>query len=231
MESKRRYGAPKVYHKLLKHGIKVSLKLVQRLMNEMGLFSIVVKKWRATKNVAIDNRNFPNLLGQDFAAISPNQKWAADMTYIYTKRDGWCYLATIQDLYSRKIIAHQLSRVMTAELVTNVLKQACETRQLSTGLILHTDLGSQYRSQMFENELETNGIKHSYSKRGCPYDNAILESFHASLKKEEVYQNRYSTVEVAHQALFSYIEGFYNRRRIHGGINYKTPNEMELIAV
>lgn len=128
-----------MYHKLLKHGIKVNLKLVQRLMNEMGLFSIVVKKWRATKNSAIDNRNFPNLLGQDFAAISPNQKWAADMTYIYTKRDGWCYLATIQDLYSRKIIAHQ--------------------------------------------------------------------------------------------ALFSYIEGFYNRRRIHGGINYKTPNEMELIAV
>lgn len=199
-------------------------------MNELGLFSIVMKKWRAVKNVSIDDNNYPNLLAQDFTTTKPNQKWAADMTYIYTGKNGWCYLATIQDLYSCKIIAHQLSQTMTAELVTNVLKQAHEIREFKPDLILHTDLGSQYRSQLFEAQLNEYGIRHSYSKRGCPYDNAILESFHASLKKEEVYQNVYPSFEAANKALFSYIEGFHNRQRIHSSLDYRTPDEMEQIA-
>ncbi|MCT3035451.1 hypothetical protein EFN62_08300 [Pediococcus parvulus] len=134
------------------------MKLVQKLMRHLGLRSIVVKKWRYEHNNYIDQMTYPNLLKQDFKAVKPNQKWAADITYIPTKTDGWCYLAIIMDLYSRKIIAHKLSRHMTTELVVNVLNQACETRTVKAGLILHTDLGSQYRSTALETALKQHAI-------------------------------------------------------------------------
>lgn len=177
-------------------------------MRRLDLRSIIVKKWRYDHHNDIDQMIYPNLLKQDFKADRPDQKLAADMTYVLTKSDGWCYLATIMDLYSRKIIAHKLSRHMTTDLVVNVLDQACETRTIKTGLILHTDLGSQYRSDIFETALKQHGISHSYSRRGYPYDNSVLESFHASFKKEEVYQRTYKDYSKADLAQFSYIEGF-----------------------
>lgn len=176
----RVYGAPKIYEELLREGYHASLKLVQKLMQCLGLRSIIVKKWHYDHHNDIDQMTYPNLLKQDFKADRPNQKWAVDMTYVLTKSDGWCYLATIMDFYSRKIIAHKLSRHMTTELIVNVLDQACETRAIKTGLILHTDLGSQYRSDAFEAALKQRGISHSYSKRGYPYDNSVVASFHAS---------------------------------------------------
>lgn len=122
-DHRRVYGAPKVHEELLREGYHASLKLVQKLMRHLGLRSIVVKKWRYEHNNYMDQMTYPNLLKQDFKAVKPNQKWAADITYIPTKTDGWCYLATIMDLYSRKIIAHKLSRHMTTELVVNVLNR------------------------------------------------------------------------------------------------------------
>nr|WP_278752249.1 IS3 family transposase [Liquorilactobacillus nagelii] len=229
-DHRRVYGAPKVHEELLREGYHASLKLVQKLMRHLGLRSIVVKKWRYEHNNYIDQMTYPNLLKQDFKAVKPNQKWAADITYIPTKTDGWCYLATIMDLYSRKIIAHKLSRHMTTELVVNVLNQACETRTVKAGLILHTDLGSQYRSIALETALKQHAIRHSYSKRGYPYDNSVVESFHASFKKEEVYQRTYKDYHEANLAQFSYIEGFYNSRRIISADGYLTPDEKEQLV-
>jgi putative transposase len=212
---------------LKKEGLAASIKLVQRLMRQMELKSITLKKWHYQQANNIDEANYPNLLAQDFSTTAPNQKWCADITYVHTKADGWCYLSSIQDLYSRKIIAHKLSRHMTADLVLDTLKQAFETRKVTDQLIIHTDLGSQYRSTTFEELLRQRHIQHSYSKRGCPYDNSVLESFHASLKKEEVYQTHYQNFDEANVALFSYIESFYNNDRIHSAIDYLTPNEKE----
>lgn len=225
---RRVYGAPKIQQELWNRGFKTSLKLVQKLMRCLGLRSIINKKWRYAHNAKIDNGFYPNLLAQDFKARRANQKWAADITYVHTSKDGWCYLATIMDLYSRKIIAHKLSQQMTTQLVLDVLKQACSTRKISAGLILHTDLGTQYRSFEFEKKLKESQIRHSYSKRGYPYDNAVLESFHASFKKEEVYQQTYQDFQAANQAQFNYIEGFYNCRRINSANNYLTPDEKEV---
>lgn len=229
-DHRRVYGAPKIWQELSRRGIKVSLKLVQKLMRLLGLRSIVNQKWCYSHSSSVDQLLYPNLLNQDFSVSQTNQKWVADITYVHTTQDGWCYLATIMDLYSRKIIAHQLSRHMTTHLVLDVLEQACETRQPKKGLILHTDLGSQYRSFEFEKALQARKIKHSYSKRGYPYDNSVLESFHASFKKEEVYQQTYQDYASANRAQFSYIEGFYNSRRINSAIEYLTPDEKEQLA-
>ncbi|WP_260289789.1 IS3 family transposase, partial [Pediococcus parvulus] len=182
--SRRIYGAPKILKALQKEGKTASIKLVQRLMRQMGLKSITRKKWHYQQTNDIDATDYSNILAQDFRTTSPNQKWCADITYIHTKANGWCYLSSIQDLYSRKIIAHKISRHMTADLVISTFQQAFETRKTTNNLIVHTDLGSQYRSAGFEQILAQHHIRHSYSKRGCPYDNSCLESFHASLKKE-----------------------------------------------
>ncbi|MHA5107789.1 IS3 family transposase [Oenococcus oeni] len=228
--SRRIYGAPKILKALQKEGKDASIKLVQRLMRQMGLKSITRKKWHYQQTNDIDATDYSNILAQDFRTTSPNQKWCADITYIHTKANGWCYLSSIQDLYSRKIIAHKISRHMTADLVISTFQQAFETRKTTNNLIVHTDLGSQYRSAGFEQILAQHHIRHSYSKRGCPYDNSCLESFHASLKKEEVYQHHYQDFEEANAAIFSYIESFYNSARIHSSIDYLTPNEKEKLV-
>ncbi|WPC22635.1 IS3 family transposase [Pediococcus inopinatus] len=215
---------------LHKEGKSVSIKLVQRLMRRMELKLITRKKWHYQQANDLDNFDYPNILSQDFSKTAPNQKWWADITYIHTKADGWCYLSSIQDLYSRKIIAHKLSRHMTANLVNDTLQQAFETRTITDKLIVHTDLGSQYRSTSFEELLTERGIRHSYSRLGCPYDNSVLESFHASLKKKEVYQHHYQNFKAATYALFSYIEGFYNSNWTHSSIDYLTPNEKEKLV-
>jgi len=227
-ESKGRYGAPKIHQKLLQDGKKLSLKRVQKLMLKAGLRAITVRKWRAKRIEQNKHTRYPNLLAQDFSAEVLNQKWSTDITYIHTKAHGWCYLSSIMDLCSRKIIAWKFSKQMTLDLVQDTLEQV--KSRVRSGLILQTDRGSQYTSMAYEQQLKTLGIRHSYSQKGYPYDNSCIESFHASLKKEEIYQQAsYATFEVAKLALFEYIEGWYNRKRIHSKIGYKTPQEFESI--
>ncbi|MFS1240406.1 IS3 family transposase [Lactiplantibacillus plantarum] len=129
----------------------------------------------------------PTLLKQDFSTTSLSQKWTADMTYIQTKRNGWCYLSTIMDLHSRRIIGYSFSKKMDTDLVLKTLESAVKNRTITGDLIIHTDLGSQYTSDDYNQRLTELHIRHSYSRKGCPYDNALMESFHASLKKECVY--------------------------------------------
>lgn len=225
-ESKSRYGAPKIHQSLLKKGFGASLKRVQRLMKKAEIRSIIVTKFRpqSSKGTVVERTN---LLEQDFTTTTINQKWVADITYIHTLRDGWCYLASVLDLHTKKIVGYSFSRSMTTELVLQALHNAVTTQDPEPGLILHTDLGTQYTSEAFENAVKKNGITQSFSKKGCPYDNACIESFHAILKKEEVHQVKYLNYESAKLALFQYIEGWYNRKRIHGQLGYRTPQEVE----
>ncbi|KKB33187.1 Mobile element protein [Bacillus thermotolerans] len=185
-----------------------------------------MKKFRPQKSqgTVIERTNH---LEQDFTTTTMNEKWVADITYIHTLRDGWCYLASVLDLHSKKIVGYSFSRSMTTDLVLQALHNAVTTQNPEPGLILHTDLGTQYTSEAFENALKAYEIKQSFSRKGCPYDNACMESFHAILKKEEVHQVKYLDYESAKLALFQYIEGWYNRKRIHGQIGYRTPQEVE----
>lgn len=225
-ESEQRYGAPKIHDDLKDEGINISLKRVQRLMKKAGIRSIVKKKFRpfpSTEKVL----ERENILNRDFSTSSINQKWVGDITYIHTVKDGWCYLASVMDLHSRKIIGYSFSRKMTTELVVNALENAYVTQNPEKGLILHTDLGTQYTSHEFTSYAQSLQITQSFSQKGCPYDNACIESFHAILKKEEVNHVRYPDYKSAKLAMFKFIEAWYNRKRKHSCLNYKTPQAIE----
>ena len=195
-------------------------------MKFIGLRSIVVKKFNHLGNSKTDNsKEYPNLLEQDFFASTPSEKWVGDITYIYTKETGWTYLAIVMDLFDLKVVGWSYGLNMTDDLVIDAFNKAMINRGLSKGKIFHSDRGSQYTSNDFENLLEELEIKHSYSKKGYPYDNASMESFNAILKKEEVNVNNYETFNEAKLAIFEFIEGWYNNQRIHSTIGYITPNE------
>ncbi len=195
-------------------------------MKELGLRSIVVKKFNHSSKSTTDNtKEYPNLLEQNFFAEKPSTKWVGDITYIYTLETGWTYLAIVMDLFDLKVIGWTYGMNMTDELVIEAFKKAMNNRGLSEGGIFHSDRGSQYTSNDFETMLNNLKINHSYSKKGYPYDNASMESFNAILKKEEVNVNSYKTFEEAKLAIFEFIESWYNNARIHSTLGYITPNE------
>ena len=226
-DSKQRYGAVKICHALNDNGTLCSIKRVQRHMAKQGLHSVVVKKYNHHANHGSIPDGKVNILKRDFATETINQKWCTDITYIHVKEEGWTYLASVMDLCSRKIIGYAYSTSMTAELAVKAVKNACLNVKDTEGLILHSDLGSQYTSQVFENYLTSKGIVHSFSRKGNPYDNACIESFHSVLKKEEIYLHSYQDSAQARRAIFEYIEGWYNRKRIHSAIGYITPQQKE----
>ena len=224
-KSKKRYGSPKITQILNKQGVKVSQKRVARRMKVLKLRSITVKKFNHNGNKKVNDENKENLLDQNFKAEKPSEKWVGDITYIYTKETGWTYLAIVMDLFDLKIIGWSYGENMTAELVMSAFKKAKIARGVTEGMIFHSDLGSQYTSNEYENLLGKNNVKHSYSKKGYPYDNASMESFNAILKKEEVNVNTYKTFKEAKLAIFEFIESWYNNTRIHSTLDYKTPNQ------
>ena len=222
-DTKRCYGAPKIHRELLEKGWHVSLKRVQRRMALLGIRSIVIKKYRHFS----DNKpatEKENILNQDFTATGINQKWCTDITYIHTQKDGWTYLASVMDFYSRKIIGWAYGTTMTADLAVKAVENACLNVSDPSGIILHSDLGTQYTSDQFEKYLAKKKIRHSFSRKGCPYDNSCIESFHSLLKKEEVYRKVYKDSEDAYKSIFEYIESWYNHRRTHSSLGYKTPD-------
>lgn len=227
LDSKKRYGAIKINRSLKDKGISISIKRTQRLMNQLGIKSIIVKKYRPTtyKSKVKEQKN---ILKRDFTANTINEKWVTDITYIHTIKDGWCYLASVMDLYSRKIIGYSMSKFIDTELAIKAVKNAIKLQKPVNPLILHSDLGCQYTSFAFEKYIKnTKIITHSFSSKGCPYDNACIESFHASLKKEEVNLVHYFDYDTARLAIFEYIEAWYNTKRIHGSIGYITPQQCE----
>ena len=225
-ESKLRYGSPKITKVLNEQGIKVSQKRVARRMKELELRRIVVKKFNHSGKSKIDGtKEYPNLLEQNFYAEKPSQKWVGDITYIYTIETGWTYLAIVMDLFDLKVVGWSYGLSMTDELVIDAFNKALINRGLEKNGIFHSDRGSQYTSNDYEEILATLSIKHSYSKKGYPYDNASMESFNAILKKEEVNINTYQTFEEAKLIIFEFIEGWYNNKRIHSTLGYITPNQ------
>nr|WP_088350782.1 IS3 family transposase [Ureibacillus massiliensis] len=228
-ESKGRYGAPKIFVILQNEGYTGTINRIQRIMKRAGIQSNTTKKYRPTPTQKpVEERE--NILEQDFTTTNINEKWVADITYIHTIRHGWCYLASVLDLHTKKVIGHKFSRKMTTEIVLEALENAVQAQQPGPGLIVHTDLGTQYTSEAFQERLKKYEMIPSFSRKGCPYDNACIESFHATLKKEEVYQTQYDSFETARIALFKYIEGWYNRKRIHGSIGYLTPDAFEKLC-
>lgn len=225
-ESHERYGAPKIHRQLKKEGYSISIKRVQRIMRKEGIRSITIKKFRPTpsKEKVVEREN---ILERDFSTTTINEKWVGDITYIHTLKDGWSYLASVMDLHTRKIVGYSFGRSMTTELITNALENAYHTQKPSKDFIFHSDLGSQYTSDDFEKVIKKYEMKHSFSYKGSPYDNACIESFHAILKKEEVNHVQYLDFHSAKLAMFQYIEGWYNRKRMHGSLDYKTPQEVE----
>ncbi len=204
--SKNRYGAFKINESLKTFGINISIKRTQRLMRKLGIKSIIIKKYRPTSSKS-KIKEPEKVLKRDFKATTINEKWVTDISYIHTIKDGWCYLASVMDLYSRKIIGYAISKSIDTTLAIQAVKNAIKLQRPNKPLILHSDLGCQYTSYAFKNYIKsTKIITHSFSSKGCPYDNACIESFHASLKKEEVHLVKYFDYDAARFAIFEYIE-------------------------
>ncbi|MEK5390257.1 MULTISPECIES: IS3 family transposase [Heyndrickxia] len=226
LEFKQRYGSVKITKTLNKRGMKVSERTVSRIMTKNQWKSCTVKKYKATTNSKHKHPVSENVLDRQFKASKPNQFWVTDITYIPTN-EGWLYLATVMDLYSRKIVGWAMGKTMTKELVISALKMAYKRQKPGKGVIHHSDRGVQYASSEYQKLLKKYHMIGSMSRKGNCYDNACIESFHGILKRELVYQTKYRTREEAKKSLFEYIEFFYNSKRIHSTLGYCTPNEFE----
>lgn len=223
------YGAPRIKVELLKKGHRVSRPKVARIMRANNLFARRKRKFRFTTD---SNHNYPiapNILNQDFTVARANQVWVSDITYIRTKQ-GWMYLTVIIDLYNRKVVGWSMSETLsTNDTVVPAWKMAVRSNTITKELIFHSDRGSQYASYNFTNVLKGyNGlVKQSMSRKGNCWDNAVAESFFKSLKVEWVYKHDYGRRSEAELSIFQWIETWYNRRRIHSTLGYKTIGEFE----
>jgi putative transposase len=225
-ESRETYGSPRVYQELKEQGVACSENRVARLMR---LYQIRAKQTRCYKVTTQRNEAHPvapNVLQRNFAANGTNEKWLADITYIPTL-EGWLYLASILDLYSRRVVGWAMSDRMTSDLTVSALAMALRQRQPAPGLIHHSDQGSQYTDGAYQARLAAYGIQASMNGVGTWYDNAPMESFIGTLKTELVYHGVYRSRDEARADLFEYIEAFYNRRRRHSALNYLSPEAHE----
>jgi putative transposase len=214
---------------LTAQGHQVSENTVARLMKESGLRAATARKFRHTTDSNHRLAVAQNVLDRQFEARGPNEKWVSDITYVWTD-EGWLYLAAVEDLYSRKVVGWSLQERLTSDLVSEALRMAIGRQLPTVDLVAHSDGGSQYASGSYQRLLGSQGIRCSMSRRGNCWDNAPMESFFATLKKELVHQVRYATREAARQSLFEYIEVFYNRERRHSALGYQSPQTFEEAA-
>ena len=220
------YGYRKITSKVNENSIqRTNGKKVLRIMRKNNLLSVIRRKRKWYGSTTGEPKE--NILNRNFKTTTINQKWCTDITYIYVLKEGWTYLASVMDLHTRKIIGYAYGTEITAELAKRAVKNACLNVQDTKGIILHSDLGTQYTSRLFENYIDKKNMIHSFSRKGNPYDNACIESFHSVLKKEEIYRHTYKDFNEASLAIFEYIESWYNRIRIHGSIDYMTPQQKE----
>jgi len=208
-EEKSRAGAPRITRRLHQQGEMVSRHRVARIMKENGWRAKAAKKFKATTNSNHHLPVAPNLLEQNFSAKMPNEKYVSDITYIWTD-EGWLYLAVVMDLYSRMVVGWSMSERMTASLVCDALQMAMWRRKRPSGVIIHSDRGSQYCSHQYQQLLHKHGLICSMSKRGDCYDNAAMESWNHSFKIESVHGERFATRADAKKCVFEYIEVYYN---------------------
>jgi len=226
-KGRQSYGTRRVKNELAKQNKVVSRRRIGRLMNEAGLACKTKKKFKATTNSKHNKLIAPNLLKRQFTVSQPDRYYVGDMTYVATQ-EGWLYLAVVIDLYSRKIVGWSMDKRMKAKLVNDALRMAIWTRKPHKGLVWHTDRGSQYASDSHRALLKEHHVTHSMSRKGNCWDNAVSESFFHTLKTELIHHCQFKTRDEAKQAIFEYIEVFYNRERIHSANDYLSPVDYEM---
>jgi len=219
-------GRPRMTEELKEVGVDVGHRRVGRLMRENGIVVERTRKFKATTDSDHTFNIAPNLLYRDFSAAGPNQKWAGDISYIWT-REGWLYLAVILDLHSRRVIGWAVSNRMKRDLAIRALKMAIALRSPPKGCIFHSDRGSQYCSHDYQKILRKHGFKVSMSGKGNCYDNAAVETFFKTIKAELIWRRSWETRRHAEAAIFQYINGFYNSRRRHSTLGGKSPLAFE----
>ena len=223
-KSKQNYGAPKITRQLRRSGEVISERTVGKYMQEMGIKAQWVKPWIITTRDSDFSNELQNILDEQFNPDRPNAVWCSDITYIWTM-DGFVYLTSIMDLFSRKIIAWTLSRTLEVSCVVDAINKAKIRRNTEMPLIIHSDRGSQYVSKAYKEA--TAKMKRSYSKKAFPWDNACIESFHSLIKREWLNRFRIRDYKQAYRLVFEYLEAFYNTKRIHSHCDYMSPNEFE----
>ncbi len=222
------YGSPRIHKDLRAAGHQVGRKRVARLMRAAGLRGKTKRKFKTTTNSQHQRPKAENLVKQNFAVADPNTLWASDLTYVPTD-EGWLYLAVTLDLFSRKVVGWAFSDRLSDSLTLTALEMATQQRPTPTKLLHHSDQGVQYASTGFRTALKANGIRQSMSGKGNCYDNAVVESFFATLKTEEIEDADYQTRQQAKTGIFSYLEGFYNTKRRHSSLGYLSPNDFERV--
>ena len=224
--SKGVYGGPRVHAELVAEGERCGKHRVARLMAQAGLYGKQRRRFRATTDSSHSMAVAPNLLDGNFTVAELNQVWASDLTYIRTD-EGWAYLAVVLDLCSRRVVGWSMGPRMTRHLVLEALRKAVALRQPGPGLLHHSDRGSQYASHDYQDELAKHQMVVSMSRKGCCWDNAVVESYFHSLKTERVHHRHYYSRAEALRDLQEYIELFYNNRRRHSSLGYLSPAEYE----
>jgi transposase InsO family protein len=222
------YGSPRMHAELVERGFRCNHKRVERLMRQHGIHAMHSKRRRRVVTTQ-SNHSLPvvaNVLNREFTATMPNQKWVTDITYVPTA-EGWLYLAVVLDLFSRKVVGWAMDTHMTTELPLRALRMALQNRQPPPGLLHHSDRGSQYASAIYQAVLHSRTIQPSMSRTANCYDNAVMESFFASLKAELVHHTRFASVAQARAEIFHYIQAFYNRKRRHSALGYLCPIDFE----
>ena len=220
------YGRPRMTEELKEVGVDVGHRRVGRLMRANGITVERTRKFKATTDSDHTFNIAPNLLNRDFSAAGPNQKWAGDISYIWT-REGWLYLSVILDLHSRRVIGWAVSNRMKRDLAIRALKMAIAFRSPPKGCIFQSDRGSQYCSHDYQQILRQHGFRASMSGKGNCYDNAAVETFFKTIKAELIWRRSWATRRQAEMAIFEYINGFYNPRRRHSALGWKSPVAFE----
>jgi putative transposase len=229
-ESRGTYGSPRVHAELAAEGTPVGRHRVAKLMRQQGIRARRKRRFVRTTDSKHDLPVAPNLVQRDFSAAEPNRLWVADITYIWT-REGWLYLAAVVDLFSRYVVGWALSETIDRHLALAALNAALKTRRPATGLVHHSDRGSQYASGDYQAALAAHGMACSMSRKGDCWDNAPAESFFSSFKMELVHHVDFLSRASARSSVFDYIEVFFNRRRRHSTLGYKSPAQYEREAV
>jgi putative transposase len=224
--SRSTYGSPRVHAQLRKEGIEVSRGRVARLMRAAGLHGRVRRRFQVTTDSRHGEPVAPNTLNRQFSAKTSDSVWCADITYLPTAA-GWVYLAAIIDLATRMIVGWSMANHMRTELIEAALLNALSSRAPAARLVHHSDRGSQYASSSYRDLLERRGIECSMSRAGNCFDNAVIESFFGTFKQEWAHHHRWSGLADARAATHDYIEVFYNRRRLHSALRYRTPAEVD----
>jgi putative transposase len=219
------YGSPRI-HEHLRNDFEVGRDRVARLMRELQLCGTPKRRFRSTTDSDHDAPVAPNLLQRDFEAEHPNQRWATDITYVWTSH-SWMYLAVVMDLFSRRVVGWAMKPHLRTELALEALRMALGRRVPEPGLVHHSDRGVQYAAHAYQNVLHQHGIVCSMSRKGDCWDNAVVESFFARIKTELLHRQGWPSGRAAKDAVARYIEGWYNPHRLHSSLGYLSPNQFE----